>query len=293
MALALIWDCFDEFPYVDEASKANMLALLLTPLVRPMINGAIPLALIDKPAAGTGASLLADAITGVLAGSTARRINESRDGDEWRKSITTALRLGATIIIMDNLDKSVGSPALAQAITTGTCEDRALGTNTVIRVKVRATWIATGNNLRVKGDMARRSYWIRLNANQARPWLGRKFRHSNLLAWIENHRGALLAACLTIVRAWVVAQKPPPRLAPKLGGFEGWSQTIGGILEHAGMTDFLGNLGALYESVDEEDAPWTEFLRACTTASESPSVPHNLWRDLVPIRPYAKRYRPS
>jgi len=31
----------------------------------------------------------------------------------------------------------------------------------------RATWMATGNNLHVGGDLARRCYWIRLDAGMA------------------------------------------------------------------------------------------------------------------------------
>src|SRR6266699_3901595 len=57
-ALALLEEALGEFPYVDDASKANALALLLTPILRPAIAGPVPLALIDAPQAGTGKSLL-------------------------------------------------------------------------------------------------------------------------------------------------------------------------------------------------------------------------------------------
>lgn len=271
-ALSIIEDGYDEFPFVDSASWANMLALLLTPIVRPMISGSVPIALIDKPAAGTGATLLADAATGLLGASTVRRVNESRDGDEWRKAITTALNHGATIIVMDNVEKSLGSPALAQAVTTNVWEDRALGTNEVIRVAVRVTWLATGNNLQVRGDMARRCYYIRLDAKRPRPWLQRKFRHPDLLAWVNENRGALIAALLTLARAWVAADMPEPKQVPKIGGFEGWCQTVGGILVHIGVNGFLGNLGDLYESVDDEDAPWGRFLEKWMQLAPEPQT---------------------
>src|SRR5919112_923450 len=59
-AIRLLDEAVGEFPYEDRASAANTLALMLTPLVRPAISGPVPLALIDKPKAGTGGSLLAE-----------------------------------------------------------------------------------------------------------------------------------------------------------------------------------------------------------------------------------------
>lgn len=46
-----------EFEFVDPASHANALALILTTVLRPAIEGSIPLALIDAPVAGTGKTL--------------------------------------------------------------------------------------------------------------------------------------------------------------------------------------------------------------------------------------------
>jgi len=48
-----------DFPFADEASRANALALLLLPYVRPLIVGPTPLHLITAPTQGTGKDLLA------------------------------------------------------------------------------------------------------------------------------------------------------------------------------------------------------------------------------------------
>src|SRR5439155_1588867 len=56
-ALATACDIMAEFPFADTASAANALALLLTPIMRPSIAGPVPLALLDKPKRGTGATL--------------------------------------------------------------------------------------------------------------------------------------------------------------------------------------------------------------------------------------------
>ena len=47
-------DPIGDFPFVDDASRANSLALMLTPILRQAIPGPVPLALIDKPKRGTG-----------------------------------------------------------------------------------------------------------------------------------------------------------------------------------------------------------------------------------------------
>jgi hypothetical protein len=51
-----------------------------------------------------------------------------------------------------------------------------------------------------------------------------------------------------------------------LGSFEGWTRIIGSILEHAGITGFLGNADALYEQADDESAQWEAFLLSCAEA---------------------------
>jgi hypothetical protein len=261
-ALALIREAIGEFPFVDDASYANALALLLTPVVRPMIDGNVPLALLDKPAAGTGASLLARVLALIVAGGTKREINQTDSEEEWRKAITTALSAGATVVLIDNVDGNLRSSSIARALTNTTWEDRLLGQNdasAAIRVPNRATWLCTGNNVKLRGDIARRTYWIRLDARVARPWQRRSFVHANLMDWAQKNRGELLAAVLTIARSWVVAGMPLAR-GGFMGGFDGWERVIGGILAHAGVTGFLGNLDRMYEEADQEDSQWDDFL---------------------------------
>jgi hypothetical protein len=67
-ALSLIGEATGEFPFADGASRANALALLMTHEVRTAISGSVPLALVDKPRAGTGASLFADVVAIIATG---------------------------------------------------------------------------------------------------------------------------------------------------------------------------------------------------------------------------------
>ena len=54
----LIDEVLVDFPFVDDASRANALAALITPTLRPTIDGCVPFYVVDKPTPGCGASLL-------------------------------------------------------------------------------------------------------------------------------------------------------------------------------------------------------------------------------------------
>jgi hypothetical protein len=182
---------------------------------------------------------------------------------EWRKRITSILLNGSAVAIIDNVDfaQPLESPSLAAVITANTWEDRILGRSEMVTLLARAIWIATGNNLRIDGDLPRRSVYCRMNARVARPWTREKFRHPNLLAWVIEHRGELLAAIFTIARAWIAAGRvSPDSNVPKLGSFESWRDVIGGMLRVAGIPGFLGNLDEHYR--DSTTRAWWNFLEA-------------------------------
>ena len=272
-SLALVEETFGDFPYVDESSHANMLGLLLTPVVRQSFKGHVPLALLDAPRAGTGKGLLADAVCLTTTGRAAALMSAPSGDEEWRKRLTSVLLDGPTVITIDNVENKLSSPSLAAVLTAHNWHDRVLGSTSMVTLPQRATWIATGNNIKLGGDMPRRCYWIRLDSQLARPWQRPTdaFRHPNLLGWIAEHRGELLAALLTIARAWYVAGKPPGEVPP-LGSFEAWARTLGGILAYAGVKGFLQNLDALYEQNDEETSEWEAFLLAWSDAFGERSV---------------------
>ncbi len=262
-SLALLDDAFGDFPYVDEASHANMLALLLTCIVRQSFKGHVPLALIDAPRAGTGKTLAVEAVSQITTGRTAALMSAPAGDEEFRKRLTSVLMDGPTVVTIDNIENRLSSPSFASVLTAHNWHDRMLGTTGMVTLPQRATWIATGNNIKLGGDMPRRCYWIRLDTQLARPWQRptEGFRHPNLLGWVSENRGELLAALLTIARAWFVAGKPVAEVPP-LGSFEAWARTVGGILAFAGVQGFLQNLDALYEQNDEESSEWEAFLFA-------------------------------
>jgi hypothetical protein len=260
-ARELIEEIIIDFPFPDEASRANALALLLTPILRPAIVGPVPLALVNSPKQGTGKSLLARVTAMIATGVEATLMAAGHDEEEWRKKITATLWSGATIIPIDNIEGVLDSASLAMALTSAMWKDRILGHSEMITIPQLATWIATGNNIVVGGDMGRRSYSIRLDARTERPWMGRTFRHPGLIGWVKEQRLEILWALLTLSRAWYSAGCPAHN-TPPLGTFEEWCRVTGGVLAHAGVTCFLGNLEDVYGNVDEDGPQWEQFLQA-------------------------------
>lgn len=256
----LLDELLGDFPFVGEAERAHAVALLLLPFLRELIDGPTPLHLIEKPAPGTGASLLADVLLWPSTGRAVPVTTEGRDDDEWRKRLTAALVRSPAIFAIDNVRRRLDSGALSAAITATTWEDRLLGLSETVRVPVRCAWLATGNNVTVSNELARRTARIRLDARTDRPWLRTAFRHPDLRGWAASERPALIGAALTLGQAWIAAGRPPG-MKP-LGMFEAWAHVLGGVLAVAGVPGFLNNSEAFYEASDAEAAAWRAFVAA-------------------------------
>ena len=223
-----------------------------------MIAGPTPLHMVEKPAPGTGATLMVDAISIIATGTSASVMVEGRDEDEWRKRLTAKLREIPSILLIDNLRRQLDASSVAAALTAPYWEDRVLGKSEMVRFPIRCVWIATGNNPQFSNEIARRMVRIRLDPHEDQPWLREGFRHPNLLAWVWQNRARLVAACLTLGRAWIAAGMP--RHQKTIGSFEGWAEVMGGILEVAGVPGFLGNLKDMYERADAEGGVWRAFV---------------------------------
>lgn len=144
---------------------------------------------------------------------------------------------------------------LAQAIERPLIRLRPLGASTIVEIESRATVFATGNNLRVRGDMVRRSLVCDLDAGMERPET-RQFR-SNPVETVLKDRGRYVSACLIIVRAYIAAGRP--NTLPKLASFEDWSNLVRSALVWLGCADPLDSMEAARND-DPELAELREVL---------------------------------
>lgn len=262
-ALTLLKETIIDFPFIDETSRENILALLITAVIRPSIVGNIPIFLIDKPAAGTGAGLLCDTVAIIVTGEVARVTTLGKGGEEeWKKVITSVLRSGNLLSIVDNIEDKVNLPSLASLVTCGLYSDRILGQNVMFTSPHRQTWIINGNNVELGGDIARRVVGSRMNANMQCPWLRSEHSfHHNQIPWVTENRGNILAAIYTIVRSWVQAGSiPADDKIPFMGSFETWRNTLGGIMQHVGCNNFLSNAQEMIETTDVDSPQWDTFI---------------------------------
>ena len=281
-AVELLMDIVADFPFDTEPSYANTLAAFITPIIRPMIDGSIPLFIFDKPQSGTGASLLSEVLSVIATGRPAAMMTTQRDDDGWRKAITSVLIKGCLVAVIDNVEGTLYAPSLGAVLTATNWQDRILGRSELISLPNRVIWIVTGNNIKLGGDLPRRCVWARLDAEMARPWLRdmQDFKHPQLIKWVSESRGKILAAILTIARAWVIAGRPRPQNMPTVGGFEGWCEVVGGILQFVGMKGFLGNLHKMYDEVDTETPQWESFLYAWHDLTNEPQTAVQLAEEL-------------
>jgi hypothetical protein len=123
----------------------------------------------------------------------------------------------------------------------------------------QALWLLTSNNAKLSLELSRRSARVRIVPHQDRPWLRTGFKHGDLKGWTRANRGRLIAAVLTLVRAWQA--EGCPRHRERLGSYERWSEVIGGILGVAGIPGFLTLLDEVYTELDAETGSWREFVR--------------------------------
>ena len=286
-AKELIGDLLTDFPFVDDASKAHAVAILLLPFVRPMIAGATPLHLIDAPTEGTGKGLLADVLTIPFAPNGPALMTAAKSEEEWSKRITAILTTAKSHILIDNIAGKLASETLAAAVTAPFWTDRVLGTNDkMVTLPVKNVWLATANNPSLSAELTSRTVRIRLDAKVERPRHQRTgFRHERLREWARENRGRLATAALVLIRNWIEQFALPGTM--QMGSFEDYVAVIGGILNAAEIPGFLGNVVEMYDDLDAERDDWVSFCEQWYTAYNGNSV------GITELFPIASVYDPQ
>jgi hypothetical protein len=248
-AREVLLEVVSDFPFERPVHRAAWLAGLLTPLARFAFVGPAPLNLVDSNVRGSGKGLLLNTNCYIVTGEPFTIATYTDDEDELRKRITSLVLAGDRLVLFDNLDGKFGNAVLDAALTGTAWKDRVLGANRMAEAPMYMTWYATGNNVAIAADTARRICHIRLESSEERPEERQGFRHPNLLQWVGDNRAKLLTAALTILRAYCAAGRPDQHL-PAWGSFEGWSGLVRSAVVWVGLPDPGETRLLLQESAD-------------------------------------------
>jgi hypothetical protein len=260
-AVDFLNDAICDFPFETPTHRAAWFAGLLTPLAWFAFTGPAPMFLIDKNVRGAGAGLLADVIALIVTGRRFATMSYTNDREELRKKITTLAVEGERLVMLDNLAGAVGNDVLDAALTTDRWKDRLLGGNRVYNGPLHLTWFATGNNVQLQADTARRVCTARIETPDERPELRSGFKYEDLRQHVRENRGRLLTAALTILRGWYASEKPRHGL-PAWGSFEGWSNVVREVVVFAGLPD-PGETRLKLQTGSDRDAATMTALIEC------------------------------
>lgn len=258
VALGELLDVVCDFPFAQPANRTAWVAGLLTMFARSAIDGCTPLFAIDATTPGTGKSRLIDAAVRIAHRTDAARTSMPEEDEEMRKRITSLVLEGDPAVCLDNIKKKIAFPSLDAVLTSTVWKDRELGKNGTVQAPHTTVWWATGNNLTLGGDLARRTLHVRLQSKVERPEDRTGFKHDPLLAWVSAERPRLVCAALTLLRAFMLAGAPYS--GPVWGSFEEWSRIVPAAIVWAGGDDPLAARSLSSDIGDEDTAVLTVLL---------------------------------
>lgn len=275
LANELLTDFLKSFPFSGRGasgdaaqSLAAATAAVLTAIERPILPHA-PGFGISAPTPGSGKSYLADVISVIATGRTAPAVGQQLDPAELEKTLIAAVLDGETLICIDNATRPIGGDFLCRFLTQERVSARILGHSKIAKISTATTLLATGNNLRIAGDLTRRVLLIHLDAELERPE-ARAFE-SQPLHEARERRPDLLSAALTLIRFGIQRRDPsPPSTA--LAGFETWSLLCREPLLAVGHADPVATM-EVARDVDYELERETQLLAAWRAAfSDEPAT---------------------
>jgi hypothetical protein len=249
-----------DFPWVG-ASRANYIGLLIAPLLRSYLGGAlVPLGVIDATSPATGKSLLAHIMTSIYSGHTRPWVTD--DAELRKAALAILIDQGGAVVCLDNVGKGdvVDQPFLAYLLTVPVVSDRILGVTTNAKVPNDRVWLVTGNAITLGGDIPSRAVLVRLDANMPNPDLrpASKFALGDLERWLTDpvHRATVLLHLLVLVRGWIVAGAP--QIETPMRSFTPWASATAGFLHWLAEPGFMSNRLDLIE-VDDEESTYGAF----------------------------------
>lgn len=260
-ALARLKAPFFQFPFRDPRDLTSHVACEMSVPLRWSIDGCVPIGLYEASDVASGKTLLVHCNALVGTGQTAPEITYTLNDTDLRKLIFARIAEGAATALFDNIPANTqfGGSVLEAYATSEFFADRILGQSRSKTLPTKSMMIfATGNNIALSREIPRRLLPVYLEPTDPQ----RTVRsYPNILAIMREKRREALADILCIVRAYIVAGRPPVT-GCNWGSFQGWADLVARPLVWLGEEDpCFGHLVKL----ESDDAPATseaQFLAA-------------------------------
>ncbi len=225
-SLARLFKLVKDFPFETRAHRSAWLAALLTVLCRPAFSGPAPLFLVDSNVRGAGKTKLVHLIGQIVMGANVDAMANINDDIEMEKRILGIAKAGYPITMIDDIAGTFGTPSLNNALTSTRFKGRTLGVTDLAGYDLQTVWFATGNNVQLFRDLARRVCHMRLLSEEQHP----EYRNlPDITGEVRANRSLYLNSALSLVLGWFGAGKPTVQVK-SWGSFEGWSSLIRQII---------------------------------------------------------------
>lgn len=244
---------FHEYKWIDgSVSQGAFMSALFTVGIRHLFDEGVPLFAVDAPRQGAGKTKLVKAISNLWFGRPMATTPYSTDQEEMKKHLASMLLNGDRVVLFDNVHPAVkvNDPTLNALLTSGRVSFRELGTQRMLEFDTAATFFITGNNLKIVGDMIRRTMRMQIDPEGLHP-MHRKFKIDPLEGYVLDHRAELLSAAMTVLMAFFQAGCPKADNSPPLASFEKWSSILRNLLLWLDLDDIKECVSQGYEQDDE------------------------------------------
>jgi 5'-3' exonuclease len=223
---ALLCRLIADWPLIDGACRASVLALILTAICRPVIEGPAPLFVVSSNMRGSGKGLLLRTVSILATGHATAETVIAKSREEQGKQVVAAFRSGRPLIVLDEVQRLAAIHELDSIVTAyPRYASRTLGKSEVVEFDATPIWCAAGNNVSVEADSVRRVLAIRLETEYARPEEREDFAISDVLAHVVEHRAKYYQAAIDVLRYGFTLGEGDVYVRA-MGSFERWSKVI-------------------------------------------------------------------
>ncbi len=245
-ALYELSELLSEFPFNTEHDQSAAICAILTAVVRPSLPQA-PMFHVKAPSIASGKSYLCELITAFATPKKGTPHAFPAEDEECRKLLLAELLTVPAVIEFDNLTSDlIPHKSLCTALTSEYMSGRILGQSKTAEVGTRVLFLSSGNNVDPIRDMTRRTVTITLDPSCEMP-TARDFKKEPLNE-VRINRSRFISLVLTIICAWISAEKPKAE-CKGIASYAEWSDLCRQPLLWLGLPD---PVQSIFESIIED-----------------------------------------